>query len=187
MQKEPHLFQEADKTLIAAVDEAIERAVETAGHELQSLGVGRSPQDYFADAVLRHLFLRLCGADLRTNTGGDPETAWTILYMGRSVARHWERERGGSAALREKKDRREDIERDKRERQQLALTAQNFALQTVVRALVDHARASDPELADRLEAAIDARHARLEPLSDTDREFTERAKSYLWLLTTPPD
>lgn len=161
MQKEPHLFQEADKTLIAAVDEAIERAVETAGHELQSLGVGRSPQDYFADAVLRHLFLRLCGADLRTNTGGDPETAWKILYMGRSVARHWERERGGSAALREKKDRREDIERDKRERPQLALTAQNFALQTVVRALVDHARASDPELADRLEAAIDARHARL--------------------------
>ncbi|WP_234851074.1 hypothetical protein [Sinorhizobium meliloti] len=109
MQKEPHLFQEADKTLIAAVDEAIERAVETAGHELQSLGVGRSPQDYFADAVLRHLFLRLCGADLRTNTGGDPETAWKILYMGRSVARHWERERGGSAALREKKDRREGL------------------------------------------------------------------------------
>ncbi|MDX0430780.1 hypothetical protein GOC91_15725 [Sinorhizobium medicae] len=187
MQKEPHLFQEADKTLIAAVDEVIERAVETAGHELQSLGVGRSPQDYFADAVLRHLFLRLCGADLRTNTGGDPETAWKILYMGRSVARHWERERGSSAALRKKKDRREDIERDKSERQQLALSAQNFALKTVIRALVDHARASDPEITDRLEAAIDARHARLEGLSDIDREFTERAKSYLSLLTTPPD
>lgn len=94
MQKEPHLFQEADKTPTAAVDEAIERAAQTAGHELQSLGVGRSPQDYFADAVLRHLFLRLCGADLRTNTGGDPDTAWKILYMGSSVARHWERARG---------------------------------------------------------------------------------------------
>lgn len=187
MQKEPRLFQEADKTLTAAVDEAIERAAQTAGHELQSLGIGRSPQDYFADAVLRHLFLRLCGADLRTNTGGDPETAWKILYMGRSVTRHWEKERGNSAALGGKKDRQEDIERDKSERQQLALSAQVFVLKTVVRALVDHARASDPEITDRLEAVIDARHARLEGLSEIDREFTERAKSYLSLLTTPSD
>lgn len=108
MQKEPHLFQEADKTLTAAVDEAIERAAQTAGHELQSLGVGRSPQDYFADAVLRHLFLRLCGADLRTNTGGDPDTAWkSSIWAAASPVTGRER-----AA--ERKDRREDIERDNR-------------------------------------------------------------------------
>lgn len=187
MQNDLHLIQEADSALTAAVDQAIEHAVETAGQDLQSLGVGRSPQDYFADAVLRHLFLRLCGADLTTNTGGDPETAWKILYMGRSLARHWERERGSSAALRHRKDRREDIERDSSDRQQLALSAQNFALRTVVRALVDQARATDPEITARLEAAIDARHARLEPVSDIDREFTTRAKSYLSLLTTPPE
>ncbi len=187
MQKEPRLFQEADKTLTAAVDEAIERAAQTAGHELQSLGVGRSPQDYFADAVLRHLFLRLCGADLRTNTGGDPETAWKILYTGLLRCPSLGERARQFGSTRGKKDRQEDIERDKSERQQLALSAQNFVLKTVVRALVDHARASDPEITDRLEAVIDARHARLEGLSDIDREFTERAKSYLLLLTTPSD
>ncbi|WP_260687192.1 hypothetical protein [Rhizobium leguminosarum] len=187
MQKDTYRFQEADKALLAAVDEAIERAVEAAGHELQSPGVGRSPYDYFADAALRHLFLRLCGANPKTNTGGDPETAWKILYAGRNAARHWERERGGQPALRKKKERREDAEKDASERQQLALSAQNFALRTVIRALVDHARASDPQINDRLHAAIDARHAGLGNVSDTDREFTQKAKSYLSLLTTPPE
>ncbi|WP_431673318.1 hypothetical protein [Rhizobium leguminosarum] len=188
MQKDTYRLQEADKALLAAVDEAIERAVEAAGHELQSPGVGRSPYDYFADAALRHLFLRLCGANPKTNTGGDhPETAWKILYAGRSAARHWERERGGQPALRKKKERREDAEKDASERQQLALSAQNFALRTVIRALVDHARASDPQINDRLHAAIDARHAGLGNVSDTDREFTQKAKSYLSLLTTPPE
>jgi hypothetical protein len=187
MQKDTHRFQEADDALLAAVDDAIERTVETAGHELQSLGVGRSPYDYFADAALRHLFLRLCGANPETNTGGDPETAWKILYAGRNVARHWERERGSPAAVRKKKERQEDIEKDAIEQQQLALSAQNFALKTVIRALVDHARASDPRINDRLNAAIDARHAGLGNVSDTDLEFTEKAKAYLSLLTTPPE
>lgn len=187
MQEETDLFEDADKFLMAAVDEAIDNAAKTAGHELQTLGLRTSPHDYFADGVLRHLFLRLCGADLKTNAGGDPETAWKILYMGRSVARHWERERGSPPALRKKKERREDIDRDASERQQLALSAQNFAMTTAIRALLDHARASDPGISDRLEAAIDARHARLESKSDTDCEFTKRAKIYLSLLTGPPD
>ncbi|MEB2846432.1 hypothetical protein [Endobacterium cereale] len=178
---------EADKLLMAAVDEAIENATRSAGPELQAGGSRVSPRDYFADGVLRHLFLRLCGADLKTNTGGDPDMAWKILYGGRSVARHWERERGSTATLRMKKDRPEDIEKDKSERQQPALSAQNFALATVVRALVDHARASDPEITDRLEAVIDARHERLESKFYTDHEFTERAKTYLSLLTRRPD
>ncbi|CDZ29062.1 hypothetical protein NOJ05_04490 [Neorhizobium galegae] len=186
MQKETYLFQEADKILMEAIDEAIDNAARTAGDELQRLGSRISPHDYFADGVLRHLFLRLCGADLTTSMGGDPETAWKFLYLGRSAARRWERERGSPAALRKKKDRREDIEKDKSERQQLELSAQNFVLKTVIRALVDRARASDPEITNHLEAAIDARHARLESVSDTDREFTERAKSYLSLLTGSP-
>ena len=86
-----------------------------------------------------------------------------------------------------KKDRPEDFEEDRSERQQLALSAQNFALTTVIRGLVDHSRTSDPAIKDRLEAVIDARHARLEFVSDTDREFTERAKTYLSFLTGRPD
>jgi hypothetical protein len=109
---------------VAAIDEAIENAVKTAGDELHSLGVCRSPHDYFADGVLRHLFLRLCGANLETNSGGDPETAWKILYAGRNVAHHWERERGSPAALSKRKESREDVEKDESERKQLALSAQ---------------------------------------------------------------
>lgn len=187
MQEETDLILEADKNLRAAVDEAIDSAVRSAGPELQRFGSRVSLRDYFADGVLRHLFFRLCGADQTTNTGGDPETAWKILYGGRSVARHWERERGSPATLRIKKDRPEDIDKDRTERKQLALSAQNFALTTVVRALVNHAHASDPAIKDRLEEVIDTRHARLASVSDTDSEFTERAKTYLSLLTRPLD
>ena len=88
---------------------------------------------------------------------------------------------------RAKKDRPEELEKNRSGRQQLALSAQNFAITTAIRALLDHARASDPEINDRLEAIIDARHATLEFVSDTDREFTERAKTYLSVLTGRPD
>jgi len=187
MQKKTYTILEADKLLMAAVDEAIDNATRSAGPELQAGGSRVSPRDYFADGVLRRLFLRLCGADPTTYKGGDPETAWKILYAGRGVARHWERESGSPATVRMKKDRPEDIEKDRSERQQLARSAQNFAMTTAIRALLDHARASDPEITDRLEAVIDARHARLESGSDTDHEFTERAKTYLSLLTRRPD
>ncbi|WSG98207.1 hypothetical protein U8P76_29395 (plasmid) [Rhizobium johnstonii] len=187
MDKESNLVVEADKLLMAAVYEAIDNAVRAAGPELQAAGSRIPPGDYFADGVMRHLFLRLCGADPEENTGGDPETAWKILYAGRSVARRWERERGSPPTLRMKKDRPEDIEKNESERRQLALSAENFALTTVIRELVSHAPASDPEITDRLKAAVHARHARLEPVSDTDREFTERAKRFVTLLTFPPD
>lgn len=94
MQEMNQLMKEADAALWADVNEAIDRAVNAAGHELQSRGLVRTPHDYFAEGVLRHLFLRLCGADPETNAGGDPETAWKMLYVGRSVARRWERELG---------------------------------------------------------------------------------------------
>ncbi|MEB2844527.1 LysR family transcriptional regulator [Endobacterium cereale] len=186
MQEMNQLMKKADEALWADVNEAIDRAVNTAGHELQSFGLIRSPHDYFAEGVLRHLFLRLCGADPETYTGGDPETAWKILYVGRSVARHWEKERGRSGENRKRKERPEDIEKDESERRQLILAAENFALKTAIRLLVDHARASDPQIGDRMEAAVEARHAALENVSDTDREFTENARRYMSLLTTLP-
>lgn len=179
-------IREADEALLAAVDEAIERAVKTAGPEVRSLLLRTSPADYFADAVLRRMFLRLCGADPETYTGGDADAAWKVLYMGRNVARHWERERGRPAALRMKKERQDDIARDVSEQRQVAVSAHNFALQTAVRVLINHARVSDPEIVERMVASIDARKEALEPASETDHQFTEKAKQYLSLLARPP-
>lgn len=65
------------------------------------------------------------------------------------------------------------MEKDESERWWLILAAQNFALKTAVRFLVDHARASDPQIGDRMEATVEARHTALEHVSDTDREFME--------------
>lgn len=109
-----------------------------------------------------------------------------MLYVGRSVARHWEKELGRSGEKRKKKDPQEDIEKDESERRELILSARNFALKTAISVLVDHARASDPKIADRMEAVIEARHAALENVSDTDREFTENARRYMSLLTAVP-
>ena len=91
MQEETDLRLEADKILMAAVDEAIDNAVRNAGPELQRVGSRVSPRDYFADGVLRHLFFRLCGADPTTNTGGSRNGMEDFVW-GRSVARHWERD-----------------------------------------------------------------------------------------------
>lgn len=183
MENTKQTSQEVDETLWAAVDAAIDQAARTAGDELHAFGSITSPHDYYADAVLRHLFLRLCGADPKNNLGGDPEIAWKILYIGRNVARYWERERGGPLAFRRKKERREDIEKDRLERRDLALSAQNFALKTAIGALIDSARKSDPQIVERMEAAIEVRHARLENVSDTDRAFTEMARAYMSHLT----
>jgi hypothetical protein len=109
------------------------------------------------------------------------------LYAGRSAARHWERESGRPSARGTKKDRPEDIEKDGSERRELTLSAEKFALTTVIRALVGHARTTDSTIDERLEAVIDARHTRLGSVTDTDREFTQRAKAYLSLLARRPD
>lgn len=187
MRKATDLIIEADKALLKAVDAAIEHAVTTAGTEFQLLGSHRSPHEYFADAVLRHAFLRVCGADLEVYSGGDPGTAWKILYAGRNVARGWERERGKLAVLREKAERQEDMEKDASERRQLAASAQNFALRNIIRALVDHVRASDPQITERLKATVEARLERVENPSNTDLEFTELAKTYVSLFTAPSE
>lgn len=186
VQEMNQLMKKADAALWTDVEEAIDRAVNTAGHEVHSLALTRAPHDYFAEGVVRHVFLRLCGADPETHTGGDPETAWEMLYVGRSIARHWEKMMGRSGEGRKRNDRREDIERDVSERRQLIHAAQNFALKTAISVLVDHARASDPQIGDRMEAAVEARHAALENVSDMDREFTENAKRYMSLLTAVP-
>lgn len=83
----------------------------------------------------------------------------------------------------EKKERSEDLDRDRSERRELIRSAQHFAMTLVVQALADQARLSDPQFVERLEAAIDAREARLGTVSETDALFTSSAKDYVSLLT----
>jgi hypothetical protein len=99
------------------------------------------------------------------------------------VARHWEREGGDRKTMRRKKERSEDLERDRSERRELIRSAQQYALTLVVQALADQARLSDPQFVERLEAEIDAREARLGIVSETDALFTSSAKDYVSLLT----
>ena len=183
MAEESDPLRNADRILMAAVDDAIEDAARTAGDHLQGTDDTRSRQDYFADGVMRHLFLRLCGADPATAAGGDPQIAWTILYAGRNVARQWEREGGDRKTMRRRKERSEDLDRDRSERRELIRSAQHFAMTLAVQAPAAQARRSDPQFIERLEVAIDAREARLGTVSETDALFTSSAKDYLSLLS----
>ncbi|WP_245317543.1 hypothetical protein [Rhizobium sp. N122] len=176
-----------DEALFLAIDEAVDQAVRAGGAELQSAGFHTSPHEYFSDAALRHLFMRLCRADVRTYRGGDPDVAWKILYAGRNVARRWEMDQVRLASTRKKKEHDEDIERDQSERRQLAISAQTFVLGTVVRALVEHVRAADPEIDGRLRAAVEARVVELDGGSDTDRAFIESTRNYLSYFTKVPE
>jgi hypothetical protein len=183
MADESNPLRDADRILMAAVHDAIENAARSAGHHLRGADDTSSRQDYFADGVMRHLFLRLCGADPATAAGGDPEIAWKILYAGRNVASHWEREGEDRETMRRKRERSEDLDRDRSERRELIRSAQHYAMTLVVQALADHARLSDPQFVERLEAAIDARAAKLGIVSETDALFISSAKDYVSLLT----
>jgi hypothetical protein len=80
-------------------------------------------------------------------------------------------------------ERSEDLDRDRSERRELIRSAQHYAMTLVVQALADHARLSDPQFVERLEAAIDARAAKLGIVSETDALFISSAKDYVSLLT----
>jgi hypothetical protein len=187
MQEIDTLLQQTDATLFAAIDRAVQEAAHSAGDELTAAGLRKAPYEYFADGALRYVFMRLCGADPTTNAGGNPKAAWEILYAGRNVARRWEREQGSSAGVRKRKDRVEDLEKDDNERRQFHLSARNFAVNTVLKTLVAHARASDPNLDERLTTAVEARFTSLAEPSEMDLEFTNEAKRILAALTAPLD
>lgn len=168
-----HEVHQVDEELFRAVDDAIDNAVRAASDKLRSLGVPSSPHDYFRDAALRHLFIRVCGADVRTYKNGDPDVAWKILYAGRHVARRGEREQGGLASIQKKSERAEGIAKDLSERQQLARSAESFVLRSVLRILMEQARATDPQIDARLQATLDARAAGLNEGSEAEKAFIE--------------
>jgi hypothetical protein len=75
----------------------------------------------------------------------------------------------------------------KEERSELAEGAQNLAFKTVLRALVGHASARDSDLRNRITASIEAYTARLEPQSELEEFFAERARSTVAVLLQQPD
>jgi hypothetical protein len=174
---------QADEELFRDVDDSIDSAVRAAGDQLRSLGAPASPHDYFRDGALRHLFMRLCGADALTFENGDPDVAWKILYAGRNVARRWERQQGTPASMRQKNGSAKDIAKNQSERQQLARSAESFALRTVLRALMEKARATDPQFDARLQATVDVRATELADGSEAERAFIDTARNYLALFT----
>jgi len=64
--------------------------------------------------------------------------------------------------------------------------ARKLAIDIALRALIDHASASDPSLRDRLVAMVDAYNAQLEPRSELEDDFAVRAKANMAALVRPP-
>lgn len=64
--------------------------------------------------------------------------------------------------------------------------ARKLAIDIVLRALIDHASASDPTLRDRLVAMVDAYNAQLEPRSELENDFAARAKANMAAFVRPP-
>jgi hypothetical protein len=169
-------LRDADRILMAAVDDAIEHAARTAGDHLEGADDTRSRQDYFADGAIC-----FCASALQI-----PQRRRAAIRrsLGRSSMRGatW-RGKAGPQDHAEKKERSEDLDRDRSERRELIRSAQHLAMTLVVQALADQARLFDPQVVERLEAATDARETRLGTVSETDALFTSSAKGYLSLLT----
>lgn len=64
--------------------------------------------------------------------------------------------------------------------------ARKLALDTVIRALVEHASQTDPGLRDRAMAGIEDDITRLNPQSELELDFAERARGFAAKLVQPP-
>lgn len=172
MQDKVDALKQAEKNMMDAIREAISQAAKEADTALHSLAPQTAGQTYFADVAMRRLFLHLCGADAGTAKGGDPDRAWDILYRGRGTARYWERERG-IQSTRGKRESCAELERVRRDKSALAQSAQKLAIETVMRALIEHASISDPNLRARISATVQARVSATDPLSQVEQDFAD--------------
>ena len=155
------LFQRVEQAMMTSINEAIDKAAADARNEIPDVAERLTPH-YFQRAALQLLFLQVCGADLETSDGGDPSAASRVLHIGRRIASQWHE--GG---------REFPYEQDVQEREELARGADRAALRIVLRALVEHASASDPDLRARISVAADAYLAELIPQSPMEKRFTE--------------
>lgn len=81
----------AEKKMLAALFAALDNAAREAAEELKATDATDPPpaRDYFAAVAHQKLFLLLCGADLETMKGGDPQLAAHLLRNGRNIADHY--------------------------------------------------------------------------------------------------
>jgi len=174
LQDKVDALKQAERTMMNAIHAAIIQAAKETEAAFQLTGPP-TDQTYFADVAMRQLFLHLCGANAETAKGGDPEHAWDILYMVRGTARYWEKEHG-TRSRRRKAESQAELERERREKSALAQSAQELATDTVIRALVEHASITDPDLRERISASVEARVSVTDPLSEVAQYFGERLK-----------
>ncbi|MBB4279577.1 hypothetical protein [Rhizobium mongolense] len=175
MQDKVDALKQAERTMMDAIHAAITQAAKESEAAFQSRGPRTTAQTYFADVAMRRLFLHLCGANADTAKGGDPEHAWDILYVGRGTARYWEKE-NGIRSRRRKAESHAELERERREKSALTQSAQKLATDTAIRALIELASISDPDLRDRLMATVKERFSTTDPLSQVEQEFADLAK-----------
>lgn len=64
--------------------------------------------------------------------------------------------------------------------------AYRLALNTVIRALVDHASQTDPGLRERALTGVEDYVIRLNPKSELELDFSERARGVAAILVKPP-
>lgn len=185
--KAAQILHRTQQTLIAAIHNAVETASSGAAAELASVGVNyRKPgRDHYSFVALHSLFLKHCGADPETSRGGDPKRAARMLHIGGKIRRYWEQENAGATPA----NRPESYsmpEEDEKDRAEWASIAENIALKTVLRALVEHAAASDPGIRDRMTAALDDLVAGLDQQSEQTRAIAEFAASSVASFIHPP-
>lgn len=177
------ILRRNERAMMTAIFKVCDDAARTTEEELRSAGINpiRMRDGYFASVALHLLFLNKCGADMETSEGGDPRRAAHLLRAGQRIsAYHWE----GIDAKRS--SRRSDIAMDDDERRELAESAQQVASNRIMRALVDHASATDPDLSNRITADIETYITGLAPQSETDRYFAERLRESVAVILQPP-
>lgn len=181
------ILRQSEKTMMAAIDAALDVARRDAAEALNAIGYKhRQPNyDYFSYAALHILFLRHCGADAETAKGGNPKRGARILHIGKKITQYWSQEDGGQS-LETGQVRPDMTEEDEKDRADLIQAAQDLALKTVLRALVDQASAADPGLRDRLTETVEARIARLDSQSEQSEAFAEWTRTAIAHLIRPP-
>lgn len=174
MQNDLPSSRRAEQVMMAAIDQAIETAADAAGDDRRAAGSVKPAHDYFADVALHLMFMRRCEADQETGRGGNAKTAWEILYVGRRLARNWEKEAPSQRP--EARYSRTEGDIEARENAELARSAERLAYTTAIRTLLESASANDLTMHDRLPAALEARLAQFGDESDVGRQFAELAR-----------
>ncbi|PDT15542.1 hypothetical protein CO670_17370 [Rhizobium sp. J15] len=78
------------------------------------------------------------------------------------------------------------MEDEKPDKFAVAYGAQKLALTKVIQALVENASTSDPGIRDRIMASVEAYLATIEPKSELEQDFAERARASVAVLVRPP-